>query len=98
KLFNYAVNLALNNDIHVILTDTFALNKRAQGLFKKFDFTKVGEVNIDYPPFDKGEPFYAYYKNLEEKREYYDKIGIHRLGHFWTCFINSKFDTNSFIW
>lgn len=66
KLFNYAVNLALNNDIHVILTDTFALNKRAQGLFKKFDFTKVGEVNIDYPPFDKGEPFYAYYKKLEE--------------------------------
>ena len=63
KLFDFAVNLALRDNVHVMLTDTFALNKRAQGLFQKFGFIKLGEVNIDYPPFDKGEPFYAYYKN-----------------------------------
>ncbi|MBO3064247.1 GNAT family N-acetyltransferase [Staphylococcus shinii] len=66
QLFNFAVNLALDHDIHVLLTDTFALNKRAQGLFNKFGFSKVGEVEIDYHPFNKGEPFYAYYKKLEE--------------------------------
>ncbi|PHK49189.1 GNAT family N-acetyltransferase [Staphylococcus edaphicus] len=66
QLFDFAVNLALEHNIHVLLTDTFALNKRAQGLFTKFGFNKVGEAKIDYHPFNKGEPFYAYYKNLEE--------------------------------
>ena len=66
QLFDFAVNLALDHNIHVLLTDTFALNKRAQGLFTKFGFSKVGEAKIDYHPFNKGEPFYAYYKNLEE--------------------------------
>ena len=66
KLFDFAVNLALDHDIHVMITDTFALNKRAQGLFEKFGFNKVGEAKIDYHPYNKGEPFYAYYKNLEE--------------------------------
>ncbi|HLR18313.1 MAG TPA: GNAT family N-acetyltransferase [Staphylococcus sp.] len=66
QLFNFAVNLALDHNIHVLVTDTFALNKRAQGLFKKFGFNKVGEAKINYHPFNKGEPFYVYYKNLEE--------------------------------
>lgn len=66
ELFDFAVNLALEHDIHVLLTDTFALNKPAQGLFQKFGFTKVGETKIDYHPFNKGEPFYAYYRKLEE--------------------------------
>ncbi|MDG0842433.1 GNAT family N-acetyltransferase [Staphylococcus equorum] len=66
QLFDFAVNLALDHNIHVMVTDTFALNKRAQGLFNKFGFNKVGEAEIDYPPFNKGEPFYAYYKKLEE--------------------------------
>ena len=48
----------------MILTDTFALNKPAQGLFEKFGFQKVGETEIDYHPFDRGAPFYAYYKNI----------------------------------
>ncbi|MDT4146105.1 GNAT family N-acetyltransferase, partial [Staphylococcus aureus] len=26
----------------------------------------VGEQLMEYPPYDKGEPFYAYYKNLKE--------------------------------
>jgi ribosomal protein S18 acetylase RimI-like enzyme len=49
-----------------MVTDTFALNMRAQGLFNKLGFYKVGEAEINYPPFNKGEPFYAYYKKLEE--------------------------------
>ncbi len=64
ELFKFAVNLATDHGIHVILTDTFALNKPAQGLFEKFGFTKVGEAEIDYHPFDRGAPFYAYYKNI----------------------------------
>ena len=64
ELFQFAIDLANEHDIHVILTDTFALNKPAQGLFEKFGFTKVDEIEIDYHPFDRGAPFYAYYKNI----------------------------------
>lgn len=64
QLFDFAVKLVEEHHIHVILTDTFALNKPAQGLFEKFGFQKVGETEIDYHPFDRGAPFYAYYKNI----------------------------------
>jgi len=64
ELFQFAVDLTEEHGIHIILTDTFALNKPAQGLFEKFGFTKVGEAEIDYHPFDRGSPFYAYYKNI----------------------------------
>ncbi|BGE82440.1 acetyltransferase [Staphylococcus petrasii] len=64
QLFDFAVQLAEDHDVHVLLTDTFALNKPAQGLFDKFGFEKVGEVEIDYHPYDRGAPFYAYYKNI----------------------------------
>lgn len=64
ELFDFAVQLALDHDIHVLLTDTYAINHRAQNLFEKFGFKKVGEADLDYHPFDKEEPFYAYYRNL----------------------------------
>lgn len=64
ELFQFAVDMTEEHGVHVILTDTFALNKPAQGLFEKFGFTKVGEAEIDYHPFDRGAPFYAYYKNI----------------------------------
>lgn len=64
ELFQFAVDLTEDHGVHVILTDTFELNKPAQGLFEKFGFTKVGEAEIDYHPFDRGAPFYAYYKNI----------------------------------
>ena len=51
----------------MILTDTFALNKPAQNLFEKFGFTKVGEAEIDYHPFNRGAPFYAYYKTYKNR-------------------------------
>ena len=34
ELFDFAVKLAEEHNIHVLLTDTFALNKPAQGLFE----------------------------------------------------------------
>lgn len=64
ELFQFAVDLTEEHGIHVILTDTFALNKPAQNLFEKFGFTKAGEAEMDYHPFDRGAPFYAYYKNI----------------------------------
>ena len=65
ELFDFAVKLEEHN-IHVLLTDTFALNK-PQGLFEKFGFIKVGEAEIDYHPFDRGAPFYAYYKTFKNR-------------------------------
>ncbi|KDE96232.1 acetyltransferase [Staphylococcus sp. TE8] len=64
ELFQFAVDLTEEHGIHVILTDTFALNKPAQNLFEKFGFTKSGEAEMDYHPFDRGAPFYAYYKKI----------------------------------
>jgi GNAT superfamily N-acetyltransferase len=66
ELFDFAVNLAEDHGVHMLITDTFALNYRAQSLFRKFGFTKVGGAEMDYHPFNKGKPFYAYYKKLEE--------------------------------
>lgn len=66
ELFDFAMKLAEDHGVHTLITDTFALNYRAQSLFKKFGFTKVGEAEMDYHPFNKGKPFYAYYKKLEE--------------------------------
>ena len=39
ELFDFAVKLGEEHNIHVLLTDTFALNK-PQGLFEKFGFIK----------------------------------------------------------
>ncbi|MGN5881755.1 GNAT family N-acetyltransferase [Staphylococcus simulans] len=66
-LFNFAVERALDHDVHVLLTDTYAINHRAQNLFKKFGFHKVGEATLDYHPYDKEDAFYAYYRILEEE-------------------------------
>lgn len=66
KLFAFALNLAKSHEVDYVLTDTFALNYRAQQLFTKFGFTKVGEATMDYFPFDKGKPFYAYYTKLKK--------------------------------
>ncbi|MCY1029246.1 GNAT family N-acetyltransferase, partial [Mammaliicoccus sciuri] len=45
------------------------LNKRAQRLFEKFDFIKMGEYETDEFPFDKNAPFYAYYKLIENEEK-----------------------------
>ncbi|MCO4345600.1 GNAT family N-acetyltransferase [Staphylococcus agnetis] len=66
QLFDFAFDIAHSHQVGVILTDTFSLNARAQRLFEKNGFIKTGEMTSNEFPFDKGEPFYAYYKNLNE--------------------------------
>lgn len=93
ELFQFAMDLANEHDIHVILTDTFALNKPAQGLFEKFGFTKVDEIEIDYHPFDRGAPFYAYYKTYKNRGCNYDKNCIYRWRNSRTRFSEFKFNS-----
>lgn len=64
-LFNFAVERALDHGFDVLLTDTYAANQRAKNLFKKLGFHKAGEANLNDPPFDKEEAFYAYYRILK---------------------------------
>ena len=35
---------------------------------------------MEYPPYDKGEPFYAYYKNLKNRGNINDENRIYRRG------------------
>ncbi|MDP4447892.1 GNAT family N-acetyltransferase [Staphylococcus hyicus] len=66
QLFDFAFDIANSHSVHVLLTDTFSLNVRAQRLFEKNGFIKTGEMTSNEFPFDKGKPFFAYYKNLNE--------------------------------
>ncbi|SUM13277.1 GNAT family acetyltransferase [Staphylococcus chromogenes] len=66
RMMDFAENLARQHDVDILLTDTFSLNERAQKLFPKNGFIMTGEMTSNEFPFDKGEPFYAYYKNLNE--------------------------------
>ncbi|QLK86183.1 GNAT family N-acetyltransferase [Staphylococcus sp. 17KM0847] len=65
KLMTFAFEQARAHDSKYLLTDTFSLNQRAQKLFTKYNFIKVGEMTSETFPFDKGAPFYAYYKKLD---------------------------------
>ncbi|MCS4485420.1 GNAT family N-acetyltransferase [Staphylococcus americanisciuri] len=64
KLIDFAENYAKSHQFNVLLTDTFSENQRAQARFKKHHFIKVGEMLSETFPFDKGKPFYAYYKKI----------------------------------
>lgn len=68
-MMQFALDYALQNELSIVLTDTFSLNKRAQKLFHKFDFKKMGEYETDEFPFDKNAPFYAYYKLIENEEK-----------------------------
>ncbi|WP_323693653.1 GNAT family N-acetyltransferase [Staphylococcus pseudintermedius] len=65
-LMTFAIALAKEHNIDILLTDTFSQNQRAQRLFDKYGFIKTGEMTSTEFPFDKGKPFYAYYKKLTE--------------------------------
>ncbi|AVQ33186.1 N-acetyltransferase [Staphylococcus muscae] len=64
QLMHFATSYAEQHQKTVLLTDTFSENQRAQSLFKKHHFIKSGEMTSNLFPFDKGKPFYAYYKKL----------------------------------
>lgn len=65
KMMQFAIDVANENNVKVILTDTFSKNKRAQNLFSRFDFKFIGEHESNEFPFDKNAPFYAYYKLID---------------------------------
>ncbi|WP_323702373.1 GNAT family N-acetyltransferase [Mammaliicoccus sp. Dog046] len=69
KMMQFAIDLATDDNASILLTDTFSLNNRAQQLFTKFDFVKAGEYETNEFPFDKGAPFYAYYKLIDNKEK-----------------------------
>ena len=69
KMMQFAIDIATEAGTPIIITDTFSLNKRAQRLFEKFDFIKMGEYETDEFPFDKNAPFYAYYKLIENEEK-----------------------------
>lgn len=62
KLMDFALLYARKHQHDALLTDTFSQNQRAQKLFSKHNFVKTGEMISNTFPFNKGKPFYAYYK------------------------------------
>ncbi|MGV3042182.1 GNAT family N-acetyltransferase [Staphylococcus rostri] len=64
KLMQFAETHAVQQQCTTLLTDTFSENQRAQNLFNKHNFIKTGEMISNTFPFDKGKPFYAYYKKI----------------------------------
>lgn len=61
KLMNFAEDLAKQQNIYYIKTDTNSLNVKMNNLFKKFSYNFIGEVNFPR----KETPFYCYDKMLK---------------------------------
>lgn len=67
KLMNFAEELALENNVVYLKTDTYSINTKMNSLFKKCGFNLVGEMSF----LGKEKPFYCY-----------DKLLIDRTGKF----------------
>ena len=63
KLIAYAEEVAINNQVPYMKIDTDSLNKKAQKLFGKSGYKKVGEMEFQ----GKTHPFYCYEKILNSK-------------------------------
>lgn len=66
ELMKFADELALENSIFYLKTDTYSINIKMNALFKKCDYEFVGEMSF----LGKEEPFYCYEKilNLEVQK------------------------------
>ncbi|TYS01707.1 GNAT family N-acetyltransferase [Rossellomorea vietnamensis] len=62
-LIKQTEEVAKANSVYYIRTDTYSLNKKAQSLFKKNGYTKMGKIQF----MGKDKPFYTYDKILEEE-------------------------------
>lgn len=62
KLMKFAEQLALDNNVLYLKTDTYSINTKMNSLFKKFDFNFVGEMIF----LGKEKPFYCYDKLLKK--------------------------------
>lgn len=60
KLIFYAEDLVKQNEVPYLKIDTYSLNIKAQSLFEKNEFRKVGEMAFQ----EKKLPFYCYEKIL----------------------------------
>lgn len=61
KLIKFAEELALDNDVIYLKTDTYSINTKMNSLFKKCGFNLVGEMSF----LGKEKPFYCYDKLLK---------------------------------
>ena len=61
ELMKFAEQLALDNDVVYLKTDTYSINTKMNSLFKKCGFNLVGEMNF----LSKEKPFYCYDKLLK---------------------------------
>ncbi|WP_026583879.1 GNAT family N-acetyltransferase [Bacillus sp. J33] len=59
KLISFAENYAVEQGVPYMRTDTYSLNKKAQSLFEKNGYIKVGKIYMD-----RDNPFYCYDKFL----------------------------------
>ncbi|WP_170007124.1 GNAT family N-acetyltransferase [Bacillus fonticola] len=66
KLIRFAEGYALTRGTMYMKTDTYSLNKKAQRLFEKLGYVKVGTMLFQ----GKGEPFYCYDKLLQTTDSY----------------------------
>ncbi|MCC3866648.1 GNAT family N-acetyltransferase [Terrisporobacter mayombei] len=62
KLMNFAEELALENNVVYLKTDTYSTNTKMNSLFKKCGFNLVGEMSF----LGKEKPFYCYDKLLKK--------------------------------
>jgi len=61
RLINFADKLAQGQNIKLLKTDTYSLNTKMQGLFKKCGYTYVGEINF----LRKEKQFYCFEKTID---------------------------------
>ena len=61
KLLAFAEIFAIENDTFYLKTDTYAINEKAQNLFLKNGFNKVGELHFP----GKERPFYCFDKSFK---------------------------------
>ncbi|MEK4668116.1 GNAT family N-acetyltransferase [Niallia sp. FSL R7-0271] len=61
KLLAFAEIIAIENDTFYLKTDTYAINEKAQNLFLKNGFNKVGELHFP----GKERPFYCFDKSFK---------------------------------
>ncbi|WP_434796316.1 GNAT family N-acetyltransferase [Terrisporobacter vanillatitrophus] len=62
KLMNFAEQLALENNVVYLKTDTYSINTKMNSLFKKCGYNFVGEMSF----LGKEKPFYCYDKLLKK--------------------------------
>lgn len=61
NLMKFADQLALENNISYLKTDTYSINTKMNSLFKKCGYKFIGEMSF----LGKEEPFYCYEKTVE---------------------------------